>query len=121
MFFAKRSLALVDTLSGAIGLSLYDNSEYRAKKPQKSGKDSDWKTIDAEITSKLVEISANGGKIKLVSNTILSPSEKKAIASFIEKYPTKFSDHFFLPLNNDTGAKYFISGCKHRFIYAIRP
>ena len=68
-------------------LSLYDNSEYRAKKPQAEGKDSSWKAIDGEIISKLDEISSNGGQIRIVSNTILSPSKKKAIASFTNKYP----------------------------------
>ncbi|MFM7428460.1 MAG: TAT-variant-translocated molybdopterin oxidoreductase, partial [Flammeovirgaceae bacterium] len=67
-------------------LSLYDN--YRLRGPKKGGENSDWDTIDGEITSKLAEIAANGGQIRIVSNTILSPSTKAAIEKFKVKYPT---------------------------------
>lgn len=69
-------------------LSLYDNSEYRAKKPMKGGKESNWKTVDQEIIAALEEVPNGGGSITIVSNTILSPSKKKAIAEFVAKYPS---------------------------------
>ena len=66
-------------------LSLYDTS--RVSGPGRVNKDvidvSDWETIDGEIKGKL---NANA-QIRIVSNTILSPTTKKAIADFTAKYP----------------------------------
>lgn len=67
-------------------LSLYDN--YRLRGPKKGGESSDWDTIDGEITSKLNDIAGKGGQIRIVSNTILSPSTKAAIEKFKTKYPS---------------------------------
>jgi len=67
-------------------LSLYDN--YRLRGPKKEGANASWEDVDKEITDKLGEIAASGGQIRLVSNTILSPSTKAAIDRFKSKYPT---------------------------------
>ncbi len=67
-------------------LSLYDN--YRLRGPKKGDKGADWETIDKEVISKLEEINGKGGQIRIVSNTILSPSTKAAIDKFKAKYPT---------------------------------
>ncbi len=67
-------------------MSLYDIE--RAKKPTINGKETDWATVDKEITAKLASIAQSGGQIRIISNTILSPSTKKVIADFIAKYPT---------------------------------
>ena len=67
-------------------LSLYDN--YRLRGPKKGGESSDWDTVDGEITSKLNDIAGKGGQIRIVSNTILSPSTKAAIEKFKTKYPS---------------------------------
>jgi MoCo/4Fe-4S cofactor protein with predicted Tat translocation signal len=67
-------------------LSLYDN--YRLRGPRIGEKSSDWETIDKEIISKLGEVSTKGGQIRIVSNTVLSPSAKAAIEKFKAKYPT---------------------------------
>jgi MoCo/4Fe-4S cofactor protein with predicted Tat translocation signal len=67
-------------------LSLYDN--YRLRGPKVKGESSDWATIDKEVIAKLNEISAKGGQIRIVSNTILSPSTKDALEKFKAKYPT---------------------------------
>jgi molybdopterin-containing oxidoreductase family iron-sulfur binding subunit len=67
-------------------LSLYDN--YRLRGPKIKDQSSDWATIDKEIIAKLNEISGKGGQIRIVSNTILSPSTKAAIEKFTAKYPT---------------------------------
>jgi molybdopterin-containing oxidoreductase family iron-sulfur binding subunit len=67
-------------------LSLYDN--YRLRGPKIKDQSSDWATIDKEIMAKLNEISSKGGQIRIVSNTILSPSTKAAIEKFTAKYPT---------------------------------
>lgn len=54
-------------------LSLYDKA--RLTGPYVAGQKSDWATLDAEVASKL----KSAGTIKLVTNTILSPSTEKAI------------------------------------------
>ncbi len=67
-------------------LSLYDNSRLRG--PEANGKRIDWADLDKEIIAKLNEVSAAGGQIRIVSNTILSPSTKAAIEKFKAKFPT---------------------------------
>ncbi|MBS1682740.1 MAG: TAT-variant-translocated molybdopterin oxidoreductase [Bacteroidetes bacterium] len=67
-------------------LSLYDN--YRLRGPMKGGNKSDWETLDKEIKSKLDEVAASGGAIRIVSNTILSPSTFDVLDKFKAKYPT---------------------------------
>jgi MoCo/4Fe-4S cofactor protein with predicted Tat translocation signal len=66
-------------------LSLYDNSRLRG--PKASGKRTDWETLDSQVIAKLNEISGKGGQIRIVSNTVLSPSTKAVIAKFTAKYP----------------------------------
>jgi molybdopterin-containing oxidoreductase family iron-sulfur binding subunit len=85
----KLSSVSKGTLSGrahASVLSLYDNE--KLKGPQAAGKATDWASLDSAFTAKLAEVAAKGGQIRIVSNTILSPSTKKVIADFAAKYPT---------------------------------
>lgn len=77
------------TLSGrahASVLSLYDNE--KLKGPQIGNKASNWSQLDREFTAKLATVAAKGGQIRIISNTILSPTTKKVIAEFVAKYPT---------------------------------
>src|SRR5688500_13136289 len=67
-------------------LSLYDNDRLRGPKAQ--GKRIEWAVLDSQITSKLNSISRSGGRIRIVSNTIISPTSKAAIERFRAKYPT---------------------------------
>ena len=67
-------------------LSLYDNE--KLKGATIGGKVSDWATADKEIIAELGKVAARGGQIRIVSNTILSPTTKKVIGEFIAKYPT---------------------------------
>lgn len=57
-------------------LSLYDKQ--RLSGPYINGEKSDWATLDAEVKSKL----ASAGSVKVVTNTIISPSTEKAVAEF---------------------------------------
>lgn len=66
-------------------LSLYDKE--RLTDPMKDGKKSEWEIIDSEISAGLTEISNGGGQIRIVSNTILSPTTQQVINVFISKYP----------------------------------
>ena len=70
-------------------LSLYDDTRY--KEPQINGTDASWAEIDNQIINQLEKISEENGKIAIVSPSIISPSTKKVIASFIKKYPS--TDH----------------------------
>ena len=98
-------------------LSLYDN--YRLRGPKagagEASKASDWETIDKEIIAKLGEIAAKNGQIRIVSNTILSPSTKAAIEKFKAKYPTtqhvqydQVSNYGILKANEESFGSAFI-------------
>lgn len=69
-------------LAQASIVTLYDSTRYQ--QPIKAGQKSDWKTVDAEIQTKLA---AANGTIALVTSTIMSPSTLNVIASFKAKYP----------------------------------
>ena len=67
-------------------LSLYDNE--KLKGATIGGKAADWNLVDKEIIAQLGKVATRGGQIRIVSNTILSPTTKKVINEFIAKYPT---------------------------------
>lgn len=67
-------------------LNLYDSS--RAQHFSKEGKKIKVGTADEEISSQLTKIASAGGKIRLVSQTIMSPSTKEVIKDFVSKYPS---------------------------------
>jgi MoCo/4Fe-4S cofactor protein with predicted Tat translocation signal len=64
-------------------LGLYDGA--RLTSPKKQGQDIDWKTLDIEVKAAL----ATANSIRLVSNTIISPTTSRAIAAFEAKYAGK--------------------------------
>lgn len=66
-------------------LSLYDSA--RLQQPMANKKRTDWATIDAEVMAKLSQQAASGKKVSIISNSLYSPSAKKAISDFIAKYP----------------------------------
>ena len=66
-------------------LELYDGSRFKG--PMKEGMPSDWGSIDAEIMGRLQKISAEEGKIVLLTPTLYSPSTEAVIAGFMEVYP----------------------------------
>jgi MoCo/4Fe-4S cofactor protein with predicted Tat translocation signal len=63
-------------------LSLYDNDRLRT--PSKAGKDITWEDLDKEVSAAL----AASSNIRVVSNTILSPTFKKVLGDFSSKYPS---------------------------------
>ena len=67
-------------------LSLYDNE--KLKGALIGGKVADWAIADKEIIAALGKVAIRGGQIRIVSNSILSPTTKKVIGDFITKYPT---------------------------------
>lgn len=70
-------------------LSLYDNFRLRGPKtPSSEINKAKWEDVDKGIIAKLEEVSGKGEQIRIVSNTILSPSTKATIEKFKAKYPT---------------------------------
>jgi MoCo/4Fe-4S cofactor protein with predicted Tat translocation signal len=67
-------------------LSLYDN--YRLRDPRIGDAKTTWEELDKKAIAALNEISNADGQIRIVSNTIVSPSTKAAIEIFKAKYPT---------------------------------
>jgi MoCo/4Fe-4S cofactor protein with predicted Tat translocation signal len=63
-------------------LSLYDND--KLKTPTKAGKETTWNNLDKEVIAGL----ASSSNIRIVSNTIISPTTKAVIADFTAKYPS---------------------------------
>ncbi|MDX2250555.1 MAG: TAT-variant-translocated molybdopterin oxidoreductase [Bacteroidia bacterium] len=70
----------LSALGQATLLNLYDMD--RMKGPKKGANDADWDTVDKEIMQKLAQIQASAGMLRVVSNTILSPSLQKIISEF---------------------------------------
>lgn len=68
----------VNAIVEASVLSLYDKE--RLTGPYLAGEKTDWASLDAEVKSKV----AAAGNIKIVSNTVLSPSTLKALNLFSE-------------------------------------
>ena len=80
-------------------LSLYDN--YRLRGPKIGNENASWEDVDKEVTDKLAEIAGKGGQIRIVSNTIFSPSTKLALEKFKAKYPT--TQHIQYDQNSNYG------------------
>ena len=76
-------------------LSLYDNE--KLKSPTKGGKDIAWDMLDKEVTKGL----SSSSNIRIVSNTILSPTSKAVIADFKSKYPS--TQHVSYDTNSASG------------------
>jgi molybdopterin-containing oxidoreductase family iron-sulfur binding subunit len=52
------------------------------------GKSASWSEVDGEVAGKLAGIAAKGGKIRILSSTVNSPSTLKVIGDFATKFPT---------------------------------
>jgi molybdopterin-containing oxidoreductase family iron-sulfur binding subunit len=66
-------------------LSLYDTRRVQQAGKVKDGQveKMEWAALDREVKSKL----AGGGNVRIVSNTIISPTAKMALGEFIGRYP----------------------------------
>lgn len=67
-------------------LSLYDNRRIHSAGAIKDGQveKMEWAAFDREVKAKL----GAGGNIRIIANTMMSPTGKKALANFLSKYPT---------------------------------
>jgi len=64
-------------------LNLYDDARFKG--PLKSGQEIAWEKADEEILAQLAALQAQGGKVVLLSSTIISPSTREIILKFAEK------------------------------------
>jgi molybdopterin-containing oxidoreductase family iron-sulfur binding subunit len=71
-------------IEGAV-LSLYD--KHRFTGPIHEGAAIAWADLDANIASALGNISTQGGAIRVISNSVLSPSFKAAVGQFAATFP----------------------------------
>ena len=74
---------LIPRISTSI-LNLYNSS--RLEGPVVDNAQVSWAAIDGQITSKLNDLSQKNAKVRIVSNTIISPSTNAVINEFINKY-----------------------------------
>lgn len=95
--------ASVITPRGASGrvqasvLDVYNVNRYKG--PQKNGESIDWETADSEIIAKLNEFSESGRAVLLITPTIISPSTKKLIAEFSEKFGAQWHQYDAIPMD----------------------
>ncbi len=76
----------VDAPGQASVLGLYDSAKLKA--PMVEGNDVTWADLDNYVSDKLIEAKKNNRAIRIISNSINSPSTKKVIGDFMEVYPT---------------------------------
>ncbi len=62
-------------------LSLYNGA--RLQMPLAAGKKATWSTVDNSIKKQLAEISAKGGKVRIMTNSTLSPSTDAILNEFV--------------------------------------
>lgn len=72
-------------------LSLYDGQ--RLKAPMIDGKEVSWSKFDGEVEAKLGTALNGGGKVRILTNSVSSPSTARLIAKFKEKYPNADIHH----------------------------
>lgn len=68
----------VNAIVEASVLSLYDQE--RLKGPQINGEQADWATLDSQLASQL----RSAGSLRIVTNTILSPSTERALGLLVD-------------------------------------
>ena len=64
-------------------LNLYDDARFKG--PSKKGEGITWEKADEEIIAQLNNLKSQGGKIVILSSTIISPSTREIIGKFVEK------------------------------------
>ena len=68
----------------ALPLGLYDSKRLDA--PLAAGKKTDWPAIDQEILDKLAEIKNDNGAVRIVTDTVTSPTLQRAIDALLEPF-----------------------------------
>jgi len=63
---------------------LYDAQ--RLQQPLLAGKPATWDEVDGQISQRLAEVKSSGGKVRFLSNTIISPSSRATINKFLSQF-----------------------------------
>ena len=71
--------------------ALYDG--HRLQRPSLGGKDVTWAELDAAVKTKLDEVQAAGKKVVVLSSTLVSPSARQAVLSFLAAYNGTLIEH----------------------------
>lgn len=87
-FFGSTGGAVTPRINASV-LSIYDSS--RLQHPLANKKETTWKAIDKNIKSELETLIAAGGNIRVLTNTIISPSTNSAIDAFLGHFNTNES------------------------------
>ncbi|MFV0593878.1 MAG: TAT-variant-translocated molybdopterin oxidoreductase [Draconibacterium sp.] len=66
-------------------LNLYDDARF--KTPVKRGEATSWEEVDDYIGKKLAQLNQDNRKVVLLTSSVISPSTKKVIKQFQERYP----------------------------------
>lgn len=66
-------------------LNLYDDARF--KTPLKRGEATTWDEIDSYVTQKLEQLKKDNKKVVLLSSTVISPTSRKVIGEFQQKFP----------------------------------
>ncbi|MEZ4688337.1 MAG: TAT-variant-translocated molybdopterin oxidoreductase [Bacteroidia bacterium] len=74
----------LDAVSHATLLDLYDLDRLRG--PQQGDKSVTWDEMDKAIKERLAAIKQNGGKVRVVSGSVLSPSARQILADFVGQF-----------------------------------
>lgn len=62
-------------------LSLYDGN--RLKSPSIDGQETDWANFNNKVKSELASVLASGGKVRILTGTVLSPSTARLVSEFV--------------------------------------
>ena len=72
-------------------LSLYDSNRF--KSPMIDGAEVSWSSFDSSVKKELTAILSKGGKVRLLTNSITSPSTLRLISEFVEANPEADINH----------------------------
>ncbi len=101
----KRSPVTMGGVSARINssvLSLYDGNRYKA--PQINGAEVSWEDFDKEVGGKLGAALTNGGKVRILTGSVNSPSTLKLVADIKAKYPEADLTHVQYDAVSQSGA-----------------
>ncbi|MFZ1699501.1 MAG: molybdopterin-dependent oxidoreductase [Pyrinomonadaceae bacterium] len=72
------------SVAHSLVFGLYDSE--RLQKPMAAGQEVAWKDIDTQVSEKLTSIKQTGGKVRFLSNSIISPTSKGLIDKFLSGF-----------------------------------
>lgn len=106
-----KSVITPNGTSGRVQASVLDvYNVNRYQNPQKNGEPVAWETADNEIVNQLQEMAGAGQPVLLLTPTVISPSTKKLIAEFTEKFGAEWHQYDAIPMDGTREANQRIFG-----------